>query len=41
MNGCTYNISMVHIDGNSSDALDNNASADTKVDPQISLPVVP
>ena len=36
---CTYSINMVHTQGQASDVVDENQSADPDISPDISLPV--
>lgn len=36
--GCTYNISMVHTEGQASDVIDSTQSAEPDISPNISIP---
>lgn len=36
--GCTYNVSMVHTEGEASDVIDSNQSAEPDISPTLSIP---
>lgn len=39
MGSCTYSINMVHTDGDASDVIDENQSADPNISPEIEIPL--
>lgn len=39
--GCTYNISMVHTQGQAEDVIDNDQAADPNISPNITIPIKP
>lgn len=38
LQGCTYNVSMVHMEGMAEDIIDNDQAADGKFDPTVTIP---
>ncbi len=40
LTSCTYNISMVHTEGQASDVIDTNQKADADVKPNVSIPAI-
>jgi len=41
MNSCTYNVSMVHSSGSSTDAIDTDQKTDPDISPTLTIPVKP
>lgn len=37
-NACTYNVSMVHTEGEATDVIDSNQSAEPDISPTLSIP---
>lgn len=38
LSSCTYSINMIHTQGEASDVVDENQTADPKIDPTINIP---
>lgn len=35
---CTYNVSMIHTEGEATDVIDNNQDANADISPEVSIP---